>query len=170
MQVPGSRLYLKSVAIGDEKSQQRIKGVFAECGISPDRVQCQSFLASFEEHLACYQQVDIALDTFPYHGTTTTCEALWMGVPVVTLAGRTHLSRVGVALLHAVGLDDLVVDSPDMYIATAARLAANTIRLANLRRSLRGTMERSTLMAHTAFTRQLEAAFISMYDQARSDG
>ncbi|MGE3550913.1 MAG: tetratricopeptide repeat protein [Geobacter sp.] len=170
MQVPGSRLYLKSVAIGDEKSQQRIKGVFAECGISPDRVQCQSFLASFEEHLACYQQVDIALDTFPYHGTTTTCEALWMGVPVVTLAGRTHLSRVGVALLHAVGLDDLVVDSPDMYIATAARLAANTIRLANLRRSLRGTMERSTLMAHTAFTRQLEEAFASMCELARNNG
>jgi predicted O-linked N-acetylglucosamine transferase (SPINDLY family) len=168
-QVPGSRLYLKSSAIGDAKSQQRIKGVFEQCGISPDRIQCQSFLATFEEHLACYQQVDIALDTFPYHGTTTSCEALWMGVPVVTLAGKTHLSRVGVGLLHAVGLDDLVADSPDEYVTSAVRLAGDKTRLTYLRSSLRGTMERSTLMAHTGFTRQLEEAFVDMYEQAMSN-
>lgn len=161
-QVPNSRLYLKSSAIGDAKSQKRIKGLFGEFGINPDRIMCQSFFATFEEHLACYQQVDIALDTFPYHGTTTTCEALWMGVPVVTLAGKSHLSRVGAALLHVIGLDDLVADCPDEYLAIVVRLAGDRARLANLRSSLRRTMERSSLMAHKAFTRQLEEAFMDM--------
>lgn len=161
-QIPDSQLYLKSAAIGDAKSQQRIKRVFADCGISPDRIQCHSFVTTFEEHMACYQQVDIALDTFSYHGTTTTCEALWMGVPVVTLAGTSHLSRVGVSLLHAVGLDDLVALGPDEYVAIAVQLAGDKTRLADLRSSLQRTMERSSLMAHTAFTRNLEAAFTSM--------
>ncbi|MGE0156830.1 MAG: methyltransferase domain-containing protein [Geobacter sp.] len=160
--IPDSRLYLKNSGIGGDKAQQRVRGLFAEYGINPDRIQCHSFVTTFEEHLACYQQVDIALDTFPYHGTTTTCEALWMGVPVVTLAGNSHRSRVGVALLHAVGLDDLVADSPDEYLAIAERLAGDKYRLQQLRTGLRNRLASSPLMAYTSFTRQLEAAFASM--------
>ncbi len=160
--VPASRLYLKNPVVGENGPQQRLIHFFEKQGISADRLQFSPFAAAYEDHLACYQQVDIALDTFPYHGTTTTCEALWMGVPVVTLAGNSHLSRVGVALLHAVGLDDLVADSPDQYVAITERLAGDKNGLQQLRSSLRDRLASSPLMAHTAFTRQLEAAFTSM--------
>lgn len=160
--VPASRLYLKNPVMGENGPQQRLIAFFEKLGISADRLQFSPFAPAYEDHLACYQQVDIALDTFPYHGTTTTCEALWMGVPVVTLAGNSHLSRVGVSLLHTVGLDDLVADSPDQYLAIAERLARDKQRLQQLRTGLRDRLTNSSLMAHAIFTRQLEAAFTSM--------
>lgn len=160
--VPASRLYLKNPVVGENGPQQRLIHFFEKQGISADRLQFSPFTTAYEDHLACYQQVDIALDTFPYHGTTTTCEALWMGVPVVTLAGNSHLSRVGVALLHAVGLDDLVAASPDQYLAIAGLLAGDKHRLQQLRDGLRDRLTNSPLMAHATFTRELEAAFTGM--------
>lgn len=160
--VPASRLFLKNPVVGENGPQQRLIAFFEKQGVSADRLQFSPFTTAYEDHLTCYQQVDIALDTFPYHGTTTTCEALWMGVPVVTLAGRTHLSRVGVSLLHAVGLDDLVAYSSDQYLAIAERLAGDKQRLQKLRTGLRDRLADSPLMAHTTFTHQLEAAFASM--------
>jgi len=107
--------------------------------------------------------VDIALDTFPYHGTTTTCEALWTGVPVVTLAGQAHASRVGVSLLTNVGLPELVAYSGDEYVKIASELAADLPRLALLRATLRGKMERSMLMDAPHFARQIETAYRDMW-------
>ena len=95
-------------------------------------------------HLALYNQVDIALDPFPYHGTTTTCEALWMGVPVVTLAGQTHVSRVGVRFADEHGACmELIAENPDDYVNIAAELANDRPRLRNLHSTLRQRMEKS---------------------------
>lgn len=165
--LPASRLFLKNPVVGENGPQQRLTAFFEGQGVSADRLLFSAFTPAYEDHLACYQQVDIALDTFPYNGTTTTCEALWMGVPVVTLAGKTHHSRVGVALLHAVGLDDLVADSPDQYVAIALQLAGDTARLKELRVGLRARLTDSAVMAHAAFTRQLEEAFAVMSRQGK---
>jgi predicted O-linked N-acetylglucosamine transferase (SPINDLY family) len=110
------------------------------------------------DHLAAYRRVDIALDTHPYNGTTTTCEALYMGVPVVTLAGRHHASRVGASLLHAVGLPGLVADSPDEYVRIAAGLAADAARRAELRASLRAMLLGSPLCDAPGFARKFGEA------------
>jgi predicted O-linked N-acetylglucosamine transferase (SPINDLY family) len=109
--------------------------------------------------MAAYNQVDIALDTFPYNGTTTTCEALWMGVPVICLAGQVHAGRVGVSLLTQVGLANLVAPDEESYIATAVRLSQDADGLAAIRRHLRETMRNSSLCDAGGFTRALEQVF-----------
>jgi predicted O-linked N-acetylglucosamine transferase (SPINDLY family) len=108
---------------------------------------------------AAYHEIDIALDTFPYNGTTTTCEAMWMAVPVVALEGSTHASRVGVSLLNAVGLSDLVTASPEAYIDTAAALAADRARLADLHATLRQRMSESPLCNGSGLARAIESAY-----------
>lgn len=111
------------------------------------------------EHLEAYGRVDVALDPFPYNGTTTTCEALWMGVPVVTLAGRTHVARVGASLLTHLGAPEWIASSPDAYVACAATLASDLPALARIRGVLRERMAASPLCDAIGFTRGLEAAF-----------
>jgi predicted O-linked N-acetylglucosamine transferase (SPINDLY family) len=113
-------------------------------------------------HLALCNQVDIALDSFPYHGTTTTCEALWMGLPVVTLAGRHHAARVGKVLLETVGLGDLVAETGEEYVRLAVTLARDCTRLTHLRQTLRKAVERSALCDGERFTRQLETAYTAL--------
>jgi predicted SAM-dependent methyltransferase len=107
--------------------------------------------------------VDIALDTYPYNGTTTTCEALWMGVPVVTLAGPTHVTRVGASLLERVGLGELVATSPEEYVARASALARDSARLRALRKDLRARLQASPLMDRARFARAVEAAYRSAW-------
>jgi predicted O-linked N-acetylglucosamine transferase (SPINDLY family) len=109
-------------------------------------------------HLAAYDRVDIALDPFPYNGTTTTCEALWMGVPVVALAGDAHMSRVGVSLLTRVGLPELVADTPARYVEIASRLAADRGRLRALRGTLRAQIAGSPVCDAPLVTSGLETA------------
>ncbi len=113
--------------------------------------------------MALYSEVDVALDTFPYHGATTTCEALWMGVPVVTLAGPVHVSRVGVSLLHAAGLAELIAESPQEYVRKAAELAADTGRLAALRGDLRERLRASRLTDAQRITASIEVAYRDMW-------
>ena len=113
----------------------------------------------FVIHLAMYNEIDIALDTFPYNGTTTTCEALWMGVPVVTLAGDRHASRVGMSLLTNIGLPELVADTLDRYLDTAVNLAGDLSRLRSLRSSLRRIMKRSVLTDSEKFIAGLETLY-----------
>jgi protein O-GlcNAc transferase len=115
--------------------------------------------------LALYNRVHIALDSFPYNGTTTTCEALWMGVPVVTLRGDRHASRVAASLLSQVGLTDWIADSPDDYLEIAANLAGVPSRLTELRHSLRPRVAASPLCDGRAFTRKIEAAYRTMWLQ-----
>src|SRR5262249_21369194 len=115
------------------------------------------------EHLAAYGGVDIALDSLPYNGTATTCEALWMGVPVVTLRGERHAARVGASILTAIGLDHLIAHTPDDYVTIAADLAPDRNTLAALRLGLRERMRASPLCDGTSFARAVERAYRSMW-------
>jgi predicted O-linked N-acetylglucosamine transferase (SPINDLY family) len=140
-----------------------IRSEFAKHGIDATRVELIAFVPTVAEHLRLHARVDIALDTFPYNGTTTTCEALWMGVPVVSLAGRTHVSRVGVSLSNAVGLGDLVADDRDRYVEIAVALARDSSRLTDLHSTLRPRMHSSPLMDGPSFARKMEQAYHRMW-------
>lgn len=161
--VPRSRLALKNLALGSPIVVQRLTTIFAMSGIPADRLEFIPHQSLPLSHLQCHDRVDLALDTFPYHGTTTTCEALWMGVPVLTLAGNRHISRVGVSLLTNAGLPEFITRSPDDYVGTAVAAAGNLPRLAALRRSLRERMQASPLMDAPRFARHLEAAYRTMW-------
>ncbi|MDD2273729.1 MAG: tetratricopeptide repeat protein [Desulfuromonadaceae bacterium] len=160
--LPGSRMFIKGPALDDAGTRDELFRSFAGNGIPAERLIVHGVTSTREEHLSRYSLVDIALDTFPYHGTTTTCESIWMGVPVVTLAGKTHVSRVGVSLLHTIGLEDLVAESPDEYIAKAVSLATDRQRLVWLRENLRTMMAQSPLMDVKGITRDVENAFHDM--------
>ena len=123
----------------------------------------RSWTESVTEHLSLYGTVDIALDSFPYHGTTTTCEAAWMGVPTVTRLGDRHAARVGGTLLGALGLDELITDSDEAYVEAASALAADTDRLAALRNGLRERMAGSALTDGPAFADRLGRAYRSLW-------
>jgi predicted O-linked N-acetylglucosamine transferase (SPINDLY family) len=157
--VPESRLLLKSAAMRSASRREEIQTRLNELGIAPHRLELRAHEREYVEHLALYDQMDIALDTFPYHGTTTTCEAMWMGVPVISLAGSSHVSRVGVSLLSNVGLPDLVAHSPEEYIRLAIDLANNLPRLKELHATLRHRMEQSPLMDAPRFAREVESAY-----------
>jgi len=164
--VPGARLALKSSALADGSStHQRVLDSFSRLGVSPERISVQVVKKSQYDHLEQYAGIDIALDTYPYHGTTTTCEALWMGVPVVTLAGKCHAARVGVSLLTSVGLVDLIAGSPEEYVATAVRLAHDLPRRSLLRENLRLMMAGSPLMDAAGITRDVETAYLRMTEE-----
>ena len=157
--LPEARLMLKAHSLADIGVQQRVRQMLHAAGVMPDRVDLRGQHGTYPEHLASYAAVDIALDTFPYHGTTTTCEALWMGVPVITLAGRTHVSRVGLSLLSNVGLAEYVAEDPDQYVRIALDLAGAKRRRVELREKLRQRMEQSPLMDGRRFARNVEAVY-----------
>jgi predicted O-linked N-acetylglucosamine transferase (SPINDLY family) len=161
--VGGSRLLLKSAGAGEASSRQRLIGQFAELGIRGDRIEMRGRIADDRGHLQAYGRIDVALDSYPYDGTTTTCQALWMGVPVVSLAGQRHASRVGVSLLGNVGLPELVAETPEQYLRIAADLAGDLPRLEELRRTLRGRMQSSPLMDAPRFASDIEAAYRQMW-------
>ncbi len=110
-----------------------------------------------------YQQIDIGLDPFPCNGGTTTCDALWMGVPVVTLRGRTAVGRAGVSILSNVGLTDWIADNPEQYVSIAQQMAGDLPRLGELRSTLRRRMRQSPLMDAPQFARDVEAAYRQMW-------
>jgi predicted O-linked N-acetylglucosamine transferase (SPINDLY family) len=170
--MPGSRLLLKSAGAGEISSRRRLIGQFAELGISSDRIELLGRTADFQEHLKLYGRIDVALDTYPYHGTTTTCEAFWMGVPVVSLAGPAHVARVGASLLTHAGLAELIAQTPDRYVEIAAALAQDPRRLGELRRTLRAQLQASPLMDAARFAGDVEDAYRKMWRiwcKARSD-
>jgi protein O-GlcNAc transferase len=162
---PNARLVLKNSSLVDAGTQARYRDLFATHGIAGDRLDLVGYLPERGGHLALYNRIDIALDTFPYNGTTTTCEALWMGVPVVSVRGDCHASRVGASLLAAVGLDELVAPSLEAYVALARDLAADPARLAAISRSLRGRLEASPLLDARSLARALEAAYREMWQR-----
>jgi predicted O-linked N-acetylglucosamine transferase (SPINDLY family) len=112
-----------------------------------------------QEYLELYHRLDILLDTFPYNGGVTTCDALWMGVPVVSLAGETPVSRAGVSLLTNVGLPELIARSETEYLNIASRMAGDLPHLAELRSTLRDRMKTSAVMDASRFTRQVEQVY-----------
>jgi predicted O-linked N-acetylglucosamine transferase (SPINDLY family) len=162
-EVPGSRLLLKAAAFGAASVCQRFGRNSAAQGIDASRLNLRGPERDHAAHLALYGEMDIALDTYPYHGTTTTCDALWMGVPVITLAGQTHVSRVGVSLLSNVGLPELVATTPDQYVQIAVDLARDRGRMDTLRRGMRARMLASPLMDAPRFARDVEGAYRQMW-------
>jgi len=161
--VPNSRLILKAAGLASANSRDRICRQFVLQHIDPGRLILRGWEPTQATHLALHGEVDIALDTFPYHGTSTTCDALWMGVPVVTLAGQSHVSRVGLSLLSNIGLPELVATTVDEYVGVAVNLATDRDRLKRLRLTLRERMQNSPLMDSPTFARNLEAAYRQMW-------
>lgn len=157
--VPGSRILLKSNMLDHRGATARLLERFQARGIGADRVDVRGWTSDRTQHLELYGEVDVALDTFPYNGTTTTCEALWMGVPVVTLAGDLHMSRVGATLLTSVGLQDLVAESPEDYVRIAVELASDAARLRALRTGMRSRLAASALLDGRRFATRLENEF-----------
>jgi predicted O-linked N-acetylglucosamine transferase (SPINDLY family) len=157
--VPGSCLMLKGTALADKSACERILRRFANQGIEANRLALRHWTATTAKHLACYQDMDIALDTFPYNGTTTTCEALWMGVPVITLRGETHAGRVGLSLLNQMGLAEFAAVTADAYVELAVSLANDLPRLRTLRSTLRERMRGSSLTDGKGFCLRLENMF-----------
>jgi predicted O-linked N-acetylglucosamine transferase (SPINDLY family) len=161
--VPDARLILKSPAFGEPETRRRYHALFAAHGIEPPRLDFLVRSPTLGEHLSAYGRMDIALDTFPYNGATTTCEALWMGVPVITYAGTLHAGRVGLSLLSQVGLGELVAYDVESYVRKAVSLSQDREHLATWRSTLRTTMLRSPLCDASGFTRELEQAYRHMW-------
>jgi predicted O-linked N-acetylglucosamine transferase (SPINDLY family) len=161
--VGGSRLLLKGRYLRSAEAKRALESLFVRHGIQPARLDIR---AQSSDYLAEYADVDVALDTFPYNGGITTCDALWMGVPVVTLAGNSHAGRVGVSLLTSVGMPGLIAAAQDEYVEAAVELAGDTARLAELRGALRSRMAASPLMDAATHTRELELALAAAYRSA----
>lgn len=155
---PSARLLLKTNNLDDAPTAARIAARFGSRGIAPERL-ILSGGSPHPEFLAAYGQVDIALDPFPYSGGLSTCEALWMGAPVVKLLDRRFLSRFGASFIAIAGLGALLADSPDDYVRIAAGLAAEPQRILDLREGLRQRLADSTLCRGDRFTPQLETAY-----------
>jgi predicted O-linked N-acetylglucosamine transferase (SPINDLY family) len=157
--VPGSTLKLRAFQFQYPAAIAAMHALFIEAGLDSDRVRLSPWRSSVAEGLADYGAIDLALDPFPYNGTTTTCEALWMGVPVVALAGEAHAGRVGASLLSAVGIAaELVAASPEDYLEKAVALVLDRERLRHHRATLRVRMASSPLTDQTRFAREFERA------------
>jgi protein O-GlcNAc transferase len=148
--VPDSRLVLKGHGLHLAEVSPTIARRLEKLAVDPARVQLLGRTPNLASHLSVYAEVDVALDTVPYNGTTTTCEALWMGVPVVTLRGDRHAARVSASLLTAAGHPEWIASSKDEYVHIATTLAKDPARLSALRTTLRNDLRQSALLDHAA--------------------
>lgn len=164
-ELPESRLLLKAFAWRSDIPQRRVRALFAAEGVAAERIELCGDVLDYEDHLAFHGRLDIALDTFPYHGTNMTFEALWMGTPVITLAGDSHVSRVGVSLLSNAGHPEWIAHSQDEYVAKAVALARDPAKLAALHHGLRDELVDSPLMDGAAMAKRLEAAYRTMWNR-----
>jgi predicted O-linked N-acetylglucosamine transferase (SPINDLY family) len=161
--VPDSRLFLKTRPLMGSAVRQGVVERFATHGIGSDRLMLEGPVPTRTEHLATYHRMDIALDPFPYSGITTSAEALWMGVPVLTLAGDRFLSRQGVGLMMNTGLPEWIASDPDDYVARAVKHAGDLQGLVTLRASLRDRFLASPLCDAKHFARHFEQALEGMW-------
>ncbi|MCC6301901.1 MAG: tetratricopeptide repeat protein [Gammaproteobacteria bacterium] len=163
--VPGSRLLIKASLAGEACVQANLYEAFAAEGIARERVEMRGFTATRDSHLDSYNEVDIALDTFPYNGTTTTCEALWMGVPVVTLVGKVHAQRVSYSILKNIGVEETIARTEAEYAEIAVRLAQDLGALSALRARIPGAIRGSILCDPARFTHQLEDLYRALWNE-----
>ena len=154
--VPGSRLLLQSKQLCDSGVVGRIRGMFEAFGIPPARLDLRPASADF---LRTYHEIDIALDTWPYGGGATTCDALWMGVPVITRSGTRPAGRLSTSILHTIGHPEWVTETPNAYIVAAIELARKTRALAQIRRELRDQMQTSPLCDEAGFVERVEEVY-----------
>lgn len=165
--VPRSRLVVKNLGLADEMVRREFIERAGSLGIDPARLTARGYVDSLASHILAYEQIDIGLDTFPYHGTTTTCEALSMGVPVVVLAGDVHAARVGVSLLTAAGVPEWIARDEEQYVEIASRLANDAEQRRRLRSELRTRLEASDLCDAIRYAGELQSM---MQAVAGSDG
>jgi predicted O-linked N-acetylglucosamine transferase (SPINDLY family) len=161
---PTARLVLKYGGLGDPTVKRRYLDLFAAQGVQPDRLELLP-ASSYSEYLAAYHQVDVALDPFPFSGSTTTCEALWMGVPVITCPGETFASRHSLSHLTSVGLTETIARDLDQYVELAVSLAGDLPRLAALRAGLRQRMAVSPLCDGKRFAANLTALLQDVWQE-----
>ena len=157
--LPGARLVLQSPP---GSHQRTVRDLFEQAGVAADRLE---FVARAPrlEYLRRFHNVDLGLDPFPYNGHTSMLDALWMGVPVVTLAGRTCVGRGGVSILSNAGLPELIARTPEQYVDIAVGLAKDRARLVELRAGLRPRMQASPLMDGKQYAADVEAALRRMW-------
>lgn len=160
--VPHSKLLIKSKNLTG-LAEKRLLAEFAKHGIEKDRIIRSAWIPTLSEHLELYSKIDIALDTFPYNGTTTTFEALWMGKPVITLTGETHVTRVGYSILSRLGLDELITYSPEEYIDRCIQLAGDVEHIQQISETLRQRLTTKGMLDSDRFTRELESCYQRMF-------
>jgi len=161
--LPEARLLIKDRGFSDPQVCAWMRNRCQALGIAPDRLALRGYVEDQAEHFAAYQEVDVALDAFPYNGATTTCETLWMGTPLVTLAGSRHASRMSASILAEMGLREWIAEDAEGYIQRALALATDAAQLQSWRTNLRPRMEQSWLRREAEFTRSLEHAYRAMW-------
>lgn len=162
--IPNSRLILKYKAFKDPEIQNHYFQQFKAQGISPERIRLMGWLSS-QEHLELYNQIDIALDPFPFNGHITSCEALWMGVPVITLEGQCDFGRSGLSILSRVGFPELIAKNIEDYIQLAIQLAQNTDIRTTLRSTLREKLYKSSLCQLKPYVKELEQLYLKIWQE-----
>ena len=163
--IPDSSLVLKANASGDTSTQELLRRRMLRAGLNPERVHWLPFMATSRDHLHQYAQIDIALDCFPNGGCTTSCEALWMGVPVITLTGRSYVSRMSTAVLHGAGLPEWCAASPQAYLDLAIAQAEQLTHLRQSRDHWRRQVQTNPLGDAADLMQHLEGAFSALYQQ-----
>lgn len=163
--VPKSKLILKSSQFADKETKGRCIKLFKKQGVAKERLNLVAMLPNPNDHMSFYGELDLALDPFPYNGTTTTFEALWMGVPTITLSGNVHASRVGKSILSRVGLERFVSHNKEDYIKLAKLKSESLDELRQLRGSLRDSMIDSPLCDQQGFAQEMESAYQYIWDK-----
>ena len=157
--IPNSRLVLKSKNLGEQVERQRVTSLFKEMGLSTERLELRGHSPSLEQHLDAYNDVDIALDTYPYTGCTTTADALWMGVPVLTVAGESMVSRQAAAVLRGVGCEQWICSDEKELVQKALDLANDKNKIQQLRLQQRQLVAESELLDHEGLAKSMENTF-----------
>uniref|UniRef100_A0A1D1XCI1 Probable UDP-N-acetylglucosamine--peptide N-acetylglucosaminyltransferase SPINDLY n=2 Tax=Anthurium amnicola TaxID=1678845 RepID=A0A1D1XCI1_9ARAE len=163
--VPNSRLVVKCKPFCCDSVRQRFLSTLEQLGLEALRVDLLPLILLNHDHMQSYSLMDISLDTFPYAGTTTTCESLYMGVPCVTMAGPVHAHNVGVSLLSKIGLEHLVAKTEEEYVQIAIRLASDITSLSDLRMDLRELMLKSPVCEGAKFTLGLETTYRNLWSR-----
>ena len=158
--IPEAKLIMAGIPQGT--AQQHMQARFAAHGIASERLELHAKL-SHQAFRELHHRIDLALDSFPHNGNTTSCESLWMGVPVLSLIGDRFVARFGNLLLKSIGLEELAVPDEAAYLDIAQSLAGDLDRLDSLRRGMRTRIENSVLRDEAGFTRDLETAYRTMW-------
>ncbi len=161
---PGSRMILKSRGCQDPVIAERLRQSFRAGGIEPDRVTLLSWMPP-QDHWRCYAQADIALDTYPFNGGVTTFEALWMGIPTVSLVGSLWVARMGLCIMSSVGLGSLAAQSPEQFVAKVQALVAHPQALSQLRQTMRERLKQTDLCNVELFASDLETAYREIWQR-----
>ena len=163
-EVPNSKLVIQTSATQSEKTQGLVKARFAAEGVDAGRLEFRPW-SNLTDYLKLLERSDITLDPFPFNGGTTTCHSLWMGAPVLTLAGDRHASRMGLSMMTAIGLPEFVAYTPDEYVAIGKRMAENLPHLREIRRGMRERLLASPLLDGAGYTRKLEKVYRDVWQK-----